>query len=391
LLLSFGLHSFSELYYQASTDRSGELEKKIVDAVSTQETLFFRDQSPFELFKYKILPDLIDAKSKRDAAGRIPIRIWSAGCSTGQEVYSIGICLLEMLARREDYDISILGTDISEEALAQASYGAYSRFEIERGLPRDKLQRYFTPVSGGWRIKDEVRSLAMFKKQNLMEPFSGLGRFDAVFCRNVAIYFAHGDKVKLYEKIARALQPNGYLIVGGSESLSGVAPQFETRRYLKGVSYVRRDRKEQAAAKPPAEKHSKPSSPPQVNSRRSVAAAAGKPQPQGQAAPGPAGRPGPEQPRPAEEPIPAEEESSGNEAHGSLQEAKAKGREEQREPSWRSKGQARPEQALLDKLGSRGDRQSEGGLLSSGRAKLRPGQGRSLLARIKPGEGEPKE
>ena len=395
LLVSFGLHSFSELYYQASADPSGELERKIVDAVSTQETLFFRDVSPFELFTYKILPDLIDAKPKGDASGRIPLRIWSAGCSTGQEVYSIGICLLEMLARREAYDISILGTDISEEALAQASYGAYSRFEIERGLPRDKLQRYFTAVSGGWRIKDEVRSLAMFKKQNLMQPFSGLGRFDVVFCRNVAIYFAHRDKVKLFEKIARVLVPGGCLIVGGSESLSGVAPQFETKRYLKGIYYVRRGQGERPGTKPPSEAGAEAGSvptPPRMKGHRGAESTASKPQPPKPAAPGPSERPGSERRAAAAEPALDPDASQSDQKDGEVQEAEIPGGEEPRSASWRRQDRARSEDSLLGKLGSRGEiRAKEGSSLLSGRARQRTGKGRSLLARIKPGEDEPEE
>lgn len=237
LLSKYGLSSYMELYQKAVADKSGDLEKDIVSAITTNETLFFRDNSPFEVFKYKILPDIIDARSKVSAGRPIPIRIWSAACSTGQEVYSIAISLIETLGRLDRYQISILGTDISDEAIAKASYGKYNKFEIERGLPMNVLNRYFTPTGDGWRIKDEIRAMAVFKKFNLMKPFTGLGRFDVVFCRNVAIYFTPQDKRAVFEKIAGVLEPDGALIIGSTESLSGVTALFEPRRYMRAVFY----------------------------------------------------------------------------------------------------------------------------------------------------------
>ncbi|MFO8031230.1 MAG: protein-glutamate O-methyltransferase CheR, partial [Desulfohalobiaceae bacterium] len=249
LLISMGLQSYQELYHQARADKTGELEKKIIDAISTQETLFFRDQAPFDLFKFKILPELID--KKKTSIGKTKINIWSAACSTGQEVYSTAISLLQVLSDIRDFEIDILGTDISEKALAQASYGKYNTFEIERGLPKTILQKYFHPLPDGWRIKDEVRSLVKFQKQNLMQDFSRLGKFDVIFCRNVAIYFSHQDKIRIFSRLAKALEPHGYLILGGSESLSrDIAPQFESKRYLRATYYHLRQGQE---ARPQAE------------------------------------------------------------------------------------------------------------------------------------------
>ncbi|MFW5863549.1 MAG: CheR family methyltransferase, partial [Desulfohalobiaceae bacterium] len=188
------------------------------------------------LFKFRILPDLID--SKQEASGKTRINIWSAACSTGQEVYSIAISILQVIQDLKNFEIDILGTDISEQALAQASYGKYNTFEIERGLPKTILNKYFNPLPDGWRIKDEVRSMVRFQKLNLMHDFSRLGKFDVIFCRNVAIYFSHQDKVKLFSRLARALQPQGYLLLGGSESLSrDIAPQLESKRYLRATYY----------------------------------------------------------------------------------------------------------------------------------------------------------
>ncbi|MFP4392984.1 MAG: CheR family methyltransferase [Desulfohalobiaceae bacterium] len=261
LLISLNLQSFQELYSQAKEDRTGELEKKIIDAISTQETLFFRDQAPFDLFKFKILPDLID--SKKSSLGKTRISIWSAACSTGQEVYSLAISLLQVVSDLKDVEFDILGTDISEKALAQASYGKYNTFEIERGLPKPILQKYFHPLPDGWRIKDEVRSMVRFEKQNLMQDFSRLGKFDVVLCRNVAIYFTHQDKLKLFSRLAKALEPHGYLLLGGSESLSrDIAPQFESKRYLRATYYhLRPEQQSKDQTDQPATNRQQPSRP----------------------------------------------------------------------------------------------------------------------------------
>jgi len=253
--------SFMDLYYRAKADTSRHLDKEVVNAISTNETFFFRDNKPFELLKNKIVPDLVDRRSAAEGQKKTRLRIWSAACSTGQEVYSIAISLLETLGDLSDYDITLLGTDISDEAVAKASYGLYGRFEIERGLPKKSLQRYFTPVAGGWRIKDEIRSLTVFKKFNLMDSYAGLGSFDIVLCRNVAIYFTDADKRKLFQKLGQVLARDGYLIIGGSESMGGIAPQFQTRNYLRVVYYqlqgaeeVAKKARQVAAARPAAKK-----------------------------------------------------------------------------------------------------------------------------------------
>lgn len=236
MVQQYACASYMDLYTRAKADRSGAMEKEIISAITTNETLFFRDASPFEVFKHKIIPDLVDARSKRGAR-RVPIRIWSAACSTGQEIYSIAIALRETLGNLDNFDISLLGTDISDDALAKASLGHYNKFEIERGLPPQTLHRYFVPLENGWKIRDEIRGMATFKKFNLMKPFAGLGKFDVIFCRNVAIYFTPADKKAVFEKIAGALEPDGALIIGSTESLTGVTAMYEPRRYLRSVFY----------------------------------------------------------------------------------------------------------------------------------------------------------
>jgi chemotaxis protein methyltransferase CheR len=237
MMQQYACSSYMDLHAKAKADRSGNMEKEIVNAITTNETLFFRDASPFEVLKHKILPDLIDARSKAGPGRTVPIRIWSAACSTGQEVYSIAIALRETLGNLNNFQISILGTDISDDAVTKASYGKYNKFEIERGLAPQTLNRYFTLMGDGWKIKDEIRAMAVFKKFNLMKPFAGLGKFDIVFCRNVAIYFTPVDKKTVFEKIATVLEPDGSLIIGSTESLTGVTGMFEPKRYMRSIFY----------------------------------------------------------------------------------------------------------------------------------------------------------
>lgn len=231
--------SYIDLYQKAKSDRTKILERKIIDAVTTNETLFFRDKSPFEMFRHKVIPDLVDKRSSSRISTTMPInlRIWSAACSTGQEIYSLAIILKELLPDQKKYKINLLGTDISDEAVAKASYGKYNKFEIERGLDKRNLEKYFTPSDTSWKIKDDIRAMALFQKINLMEPFIGLGKFDIIFCRNVAIYFSLEDRKKLFERIAKALAPDGYLIIGSTESLTGICPVFEPKRHLRSVFY----------------------------------------------------------------------------------------------------------------------------------------------------------
>jgi chemotaxis protein methyltransferase CheR len=230
--------SFSELHRRACSDETRNIPRKIVDAVTTGETSFFRDTSPFDLLQFKLLPELIDRR-RAATPSRTPIslRIWSAACSSGQEVYTTAIILKEMLGNTDKYNIHLLGTDVSDEAIRRASYGLFTSLEVERGLTQERLQRHFHPVQNGWKVRDEIRAMASFRKLNLMDDFSVLGRFDIIFCRNVAIYFTEADKTRLFGRLGSSLAADGTLIVGSTESLTGLAPQFEPMRYLRSVYY----------------------------------------------------------------------------------------------------------------------------------------------------------
>jgi len=232
-----GCRSYQELYRKAKSDPRKTIEKQIIDAISTNETLFFRDSGPFELLKHKILPELIDRRRSKSSVIKTPLKIWSAASSTGQEIYSVSIVLKELLGDTSKFSIKLLGTDISDSAVRQASAGKYNKFEIERGLARDKLNKYFTMSGGFWKINDDLRAMVNFRKLNLMLPFTGLGKFDIVFCRNVAIYFTLEDRKKLFNKIASILEPDGYLIIGSTESLTGICPRFVPKRHLRSIFY----------------------------------------------------------------------------------------------------------------------------------------------------------
>jgi chemotaxis protein methyltransferase CheR len=229
-----GSGSYGGLMRLAKSDASRSLERRIVDAITTNETSFFRDTSPFDLLRHKIVPELIDRRTRTGAAR---MRIWSAACSTGQELYSIAIVLKELLGDLDRYGIQLVGTDISDDAVARASRGRFTEVEIGRGLSEAQRTKYYVPTAGGWQIRDEIRGMATFKKLNLMADFSGLGRFDVVFCRNVAIYFTERDKISLFARIGKALDPNGYLVIGAMESLNGIGPQFDSRRHLRSTFY----------------------------------------------------------------------------------------------------------------------------------------------------------
>lgn len=226
LMKETGSVSFLDLHQKVRSDTTGALEEKLIDAICTRETLFFRDKSPFELLRRRILPELIARKTGNASGAPASLGIWSAGCATGQELYSIAMVLKECLPHPERFQIRLLGTDISNTAMAGARSGQYSQITVQRGLTKETLNRYFIRNGDKWRIADPIRRMCMFRKHNLMDSFMGLGRFDIVFCRNVAIYFQPRDKKALFNKLADAIEPGGYLIIGASESLAGGNSRF---------------------------------------------------------------------------------------------------------------------------------------------------------------------
>lgn len=233
LLKSTGFTDYAELAHRARS--SPALATQIVDAMTTNETLFFRDGSPFQVLQHKVLPDLIDAKASSSRPRQI--RIWSAGCSTGQEAYSIAITLAELIPDVHLWDITLLGSDVSDQAVSQASRGVFSPWQIQRGLSAGHVERYFDPVGQDFRIKDSIRALVAFERRNMLRPFDELGPFDIVFCRNVAIYFTEDARQDLFQRIAACMTPAGYLITGASESLHDLGERFAPHLHCRARYY----------------------------------------------------------------------------------------------------------------------------------------------------------
>ncbi|HEX2115798.1 MAG TPA: protein-glutamate O-methyltransferase [Alphaproteobacteria bacterium] len=210
--------------------RNTELMRDVTDAMMTNESFFFRDGKPFEQFKQIVLPKLMQAR-----AAQKTIRIWSAACSTGQEPYTLAMILKEEGAKLAGWRIEIVGTDLSREALERAKQGAYSQFEVQRGLPITLLVKYFTQSGDRWMISPELKNNISFKELNLLSDFTTLGTFDVVFCRNVLIYFDQTTKAKILEKISRMMPADGVLYLGGAETVLGVTEKFAPMPNQRGI------------------------------------------------------------------------------------------------------------------------------------------------------------
>ena len=199
-----------------------ELLREITEAMTTNESLFFRDQRPFDSLRDVVLPSLI---ANRNGSKRI--RIWSAACSSGQEPYSLAILLKEQAAKLNGWNFEIVATDISDEMLERARLGIYSQFEVQRGLPITLLVKYFRKDDDKWQLDAGLREMVSFRNFNLLEDPQALGRFDIIFCRNVLIYFDQDTKSKVLEGLAGIMAPDGVLFLGGAETVIGVTDLFE--------------------------------------------------------------------------------------------------------------------------------------------------------------------
>ncbi len=237
LLDTLGCDSYSQLYTKARGDASKRIEKSIIDAITTNETYFFRDKSPFEMIKFKIVPDHID-KVKAIPGMHPSLSIWSAACSTGQEIYSVAMVLKEIIPDISRWQITLKGTDISDAAIQQASTGRYSKVEVERGMTPTQIHKYFIQEGNQWKIKDDLRAMVQFRKGNLLQPLLGLPKFDIILARNVAIYFSMDNRRIMYSQLANQLKPGGALIIGASESLMGVSDRFQQQNYMNSTFYA---------------------------------------------------------------------------------------------------------------------------------------------------------
>jgi chemotaxis protein methyltransferase CheR len=211
-----------ELAAAARVARDDRLIWLITDALTTHETFFFRDKTPFDLLREQIIPAVI---KKKGAVSRM--RIWCAAASTGQEPYSIAMLMDELRSFGRGCEAEIVATDISDRVLEKARAGVYSQFEVQRGLPIQNLAKYFEKSGEMWRINDKMRAMVRFQKHNLLDDCRHLGRFDIVLCRNVLIYFEPDQKKAALERIASNMTDDGYLLLGAAEAVTGVTDAFQ--------------------------------------------------------------------------------------------------------------------------------------------------------------------
>jgi chemotaxis protein methyltransferase CheR len=233
LLEEFGFPDYETLARDAEKTSRMQLRDRLVDALTTNETLFFRDRSPFDALKSQILPALRDAAG----SGRPRLRIWSAACSTGQEPYSLAMTLLESLSDIARWDISIMATDVSPAALAKAREGRYPAHEMDRGVAQPQRERFFTRSGETWEVRPELKRMIQFGVHNLHKLPPATGPFEIIYCRNVAIYFKKDARAAVFDRLASRLAPGGYLFVGCSESLHDLGPRFKAHRIGQATCY----------------------------------------------------------------------------------------------------------------------------------------------------------
>jgi chemotaxis protein methyltransferase CheR len=234
LVKQFQVKSPIELVEKARTPLGDPIRRALIEAMTTRETFFFRDKSPFDALQFKALPETLDVTLKQKSN---KLRIWSAAASTGQEACSIGMVISEMVPDIQRWDIQILATDISEDALTKARRGIYTKMEVERGLPPQFVRKYMSAHPEGYKVNDSVMRLIRFQQLNLLEPFRFPHQFDIIFCRNVAIYFEKKVKIDLFRRMLPLLPQTGYLFVGVSESLFDCGPEFKAQAHCKGTYY----------------------------------------------------------------------------------------------------------------------------------------------------------
>jgi len=208
-----------------------KLAAEVTEAMTTNESFFFRDKTPFDHFEKLMLPALLQAR-----AAQRRLRIWCAAASTGQEPYSLAIILKEKAALVKDWKIEIIGTDLSNDVLSRAKNGVYTQFEVQRGLPITLLVKYFNKEGEQWRIKDEIRSMVQYRTNNLLDPFTGFGTFDIIYCRNVLIYFDEATKKSILLRMSQLLPDDGYLLLGAAETVVGVSTAFWPVENARGVN-----------------------------------------------------------------------------------------------------------------------------------------------------------
>ena len=233
LMEESNLDTYAQLLKQVSAGFNSPLKTKVVDAMTTNETMWFRDTYPYEILKSDLLPELNKIKDR-------PVRIWSAACSSGQEPYSISMIIQEFMASNPgafSRGIQIVATDLSTNMLRYCQGAKYDAAAMKRGITQDRIQKYFTKVGDDWEVNRDIRARVTFKPLNLQQNYASLGKFDMIFCRNVLIYFSTEFKTDILTRMGGALNPDSYLFLGSSETPTRYTPIYEMVRTSKGVIY----------------------------------------------------------------------------------------------------------------------------------------------------------
>jgi chemotaxis protein methyltransferase CheR len=217
-----GLANLAELVGKLKSARPSPLSVEVVEAMTTNETFFFRDKAPFDHLRDAALPALIAARAREKR-----LRIWCAAAASGQEPYSLAMVLAGMKSALAGWRVDILATDLSGEVLEKAKTGLYSQFEVQRGLPIQMLVKFFTQSGEAWQIAPQLRDMVQFRPINLLNDFSSLGTFDIVFCRNVLIYFDQDTKTDVLNRLAAQIPADGYLLLGAAETVVGLTDAFK--------------------------------------------------------------------------------------------------------------------------------------------------------------------
>ena len=216
-----GLAGISDLVQKMKSGSASHI-AQVVEAMTTNETFFFRDKVPFDHFRDSIMPEMLKARAARKS-----IRIWCAAGSTGQEPYSLAMSLKEMSAATAGWRFEIIATDLSQEVLEKSKAGIYSQFEVQRGLPIQMLVKYFKQTGELWQINPDIRAMVQHRQLNLLHDFSSLGVFDVIFCRNVLIYFDQDTKINIFNRLAKSMEPDGFLVLGAAETVVGLTDTFK--------------------------------------------------------------------------------------------------------------------------------------------------------------------
>lgn len=224
-----GLDSLDSFISKFRMSRDAKLATEVIEAMTTNESFFFRDNTPFDLFKSQVLPAIEKNRTTKK------LRIWCAAASTGQEPYSLAMILREAWHKWGSWNIEIVGTDICTKVLSKAREGKYSQFEVQRGLPIQMLIKYFDQQGDVWQLKDDIKNMVTYKPYNLLDNYSLLGKFDVIYCRNVLIYFDQETKADVLNRMRRCIADDGTLFLGAAETVLGITDKFQPIKGQRGM------------------------------------------------------------------------------------------------------------------------------------------------------------